>query len=211
MVCKSTSIIISSSHDGSVSASASSVSFPASESSSYPAPSSYQYVNRSTHLPFRRISIPSAPNLLNRQSVVSVASFDSLPEERDPALAERNGIRKSKGRPPSLDAIGKRKSRRNVRPVDEAKEAKRLKVIHEFHDTEKAYVDGLDLIYSVCSFVSRASFGSNFYHSISLHLLLHLSTTLILYSAATSSHPYSLTSSTSGTFTVHSYRLYLLS
>jgi hypothetical protein len=64
----------------------------------------------------------------------------------------RNAIKKSKGRQPSLDAIGKNYSRRKeVRHVDEAKEAKRLKIIHEFHDTERAYVDGLDLIYWVRS------------------------------------------------------------
>ncbi|KZP11136.1 hypothetical protein FIBSPDRAFT_837909 [Athelia psychrophila] len=135
-----------------VSVSPSSVSFPASESS---APTSYYHqAGRSTHLPFRRISIPSAPNLLHRQSVVSVASFDSLPEEQQSAAgglgAERNGQRRQKGRPPSLDAIGKRNSKRsmNMRPVDEAKEAKRLRVIREFYDTEKAYVEGLDLIYA---------------------------------------------------------------
>ena len=101
------------------------------------------------------MSIPSAPSLLHRQSVVSMESFDSLPEQRTspgpvmPAVM-KNAIRKSKGRPPSLDAIGKRYSRRKeVRPVDEARDAKRLKIIHEFHDTEKAYVEGLDLIYSV--------------------------------------------------------------
>ncbi|KAF7974139.1 hypothetical protein HWV62_13369 [Athelia sp. TMB] len=91
-------------------------------------------------------------DMLQTQSVVSVASFDSLPEEQQlsPLAIERNAYRKQKGRPPSLDAIGKRNSRRsiNVRPVNEVKEAKRLKVVREFYDTEKAYVDGLDLIYT---------------------------------------------------------------
>ena len=98
--------------------------------------------------------MPSAPNLLHRQSVVSMASFDSLPEPSPGAIMPavmRNAIRKSKGRPPSLDAMGKRHSRRKEVPqIDEAREAKRLKIVHEFHDTERAYVEGLDLIYSVC-------------------------------------------------------------
>ena len=98
--------------------------------------------------------MPSAPNLLHRQSVVSMASFDSLPEPSPGAVMPavmRNAIRKSKGRPPSLDAMGKRHSRRKEVPqIDEAREAKRLKIVHEFHDTERAYVEGLDLIYSVC-------------------------------------------------------------
>jgi FYVE/RhoGEF/PH domain-containing protein 5/6 len=87
--------------------------------------------------------------------VVSMESFDSLPEERSPPSAVmpavmRNAIRKSKGRPPSLDPIGKRHCRKKeVRPLDEAREAKRLKIIHEFQDTERAYVEGLDLVYSV--------------------------------------------------------------
>lgn len=36
-----------------------------------------------------------------------------------------------------------------MRAVDEQREAKRRKVINEFHETEKSYVDGLELIYSV--------------------------------------------------------------
>lgn len=136
----------------------SSVSFPSSESS-YPASSIYHHGNISTHIPpYRRISIPSTPNLLHRQSVASLASFDSLPEERPLASSEaalsatKNVAKKAKGRPPSLEVMGRRYSRKKeTRPIDVAKEAKRLKVIHEFHDTERAYVEGLDLIYSVRS------------------------------------------------------------
>lgn len=136
----------------------SSVSFPSSESS-YPASSVYHHGNISTHIPpYRRISIPSAPNLLHRQSVASMASFDSLPEERPLASSEaalppmKNGARKAKGRPPSLEVMGRRYSKKKeTRPIDIVRESKRLKVIHEFHDTERAYVEGLDLIYSVRS------------------------------------------------------------
>ena len=136
----------------------SSVSFPSSESS-YPASSIYHYDNVSTHMPpYRRISMPSAPNLLHRQSVASMASFDSLPEERPLASSEaalsvmKNVAKKARSRPPPLEMMGRRYSRKKeARPIDAAKESKRLKVIHEFHDTERAYVEGLDLIYSVRS------------------------------------------------------------
>ena len=114
----------------------------------------YYNVNRSTHLSFRRMSVPSAPNLLHRQSVVSVASFDSLPEERpsgSPGAVTKNASGKSKGYTQSFENMARRRSRRKeVGPSDEAREAKSLKIVHEFHDTERAYVQGLDLIYSVC-------------------------------------------------------------
>lgn len=35
---------------------------------------------------------------------------------------------------------------------DKGKEAKRRKIVLEFYETERAYVDGLELIYSVCVF-----------------------------------------------------------
>jgi hypothetical protein len=48
-----------------------------------------------------------------------------------------------------LAALEKRGNRRRELKVDDAREAKRLKIIHEFYETERAYVDGLELIYSV--------------------------------------------------------------
>lgn len=45
-----------------------------------------------------------------------------------------------------------RKRRESVKPqpeVDENKTVKRRKIIAEFYDTERAYIRGLDLIYSV--------------------------------------------------------------
>ncbi|KAF8636417.1 hypothetical protein AX17_003599 [Amanita inopinata Kibby_2008] len=151
---------------------------------------------RPPHLPFRRISLPTHPSLLQRHSVVSVASFESLPEEgpfgfpsifgfaesptpsveggavqnRSPLATSglspwqgrtRNERRKSvdsscqdkdrnRGR-----SFHKRKGSSVVRSpsrssgqAQEARVAKRRKVIQEFFDTEKSYVDGLDLIYS---------------------------------------------------------------
>lgn len=90
---------------------------------------------------------------MHRESVVSVASFDSLPEEPPtvPAIMRNvnaNANRRVKGRPSSIDPA-RRGNRRSVKPVDEAREVKRRKVIHEFYETEKAYVDGLELVYSV--------------------------------------------------------------
>ncbi|KAJ7065474.1 hypothetical protein C8F01DRAFT_1125715 [Mycena amicta] len=120
------------------------VAFPTTDKNYQPAPRP-----RPPHLPFRRISLPSHPNPRHRESVVSVASFDSLPEEGSspsspsiPAVMRNvNGGRKSKVRPTSS-------SRKLPRQIDGARESKRRKVIQEFFETEKAYVDGLDLIYS---------------------------------------------------------------
>ncbi|KAI0931186.1 hypothetical protein AcV5_005267 [Taiwanofungus camphoratus] len=136
---------------------ASMVDFPSSSESHLSASASDIGYQRPQHLPFRRISLPSAPNLLHRQSVVSTASFDSLPEEGvspgaampavTPAII-RNAVRAPRNRPSSLD-ISRRAGRRSqMRPIDEHREVKRRRVINEFHETEKSYVDGLELIYS---------------------------------------------------------------
>ncbi|KAJ7498153.1 hypothetical protein B0H11DRAFT_1998910 [Mycena galericulata] len=113
------------------------VAFPTTDKNFQPAPRP-----RPPHLPFRRISLPSNPR---RESVVSVASFDSLPEEdvQMPAVIRSvpNPPRKSKVRPMSSN-------RRLVKPLDNPREAKRRNIIQEFYETEKAYVDGLEMIYS---------------------------------------------------------------
>ncbi|KAH9947082.1 hypothetical protein B0H21DRAFT_807905 [Amylocystis lapponica] len=133
--------------------SASMVDFPSSDSYLSASTSDVRY-QRQPYLPFRRISLPSAPNL-NRQSVVSTASFDSLPEEgrslgpTSPAApgVPRSPVRATKNRPSSVDV--RRAARRSqMRPVNEQREARRRKVINEFYDTEKSYLDGLELIYS---------------------------------------------------------------
>ncbi|KAG1776653.1 Dbl homology domain-containing protein [Suillus placidus] len=105
------------------------VSFPSTDSTNLPAAPI-------THLPFRRISLPSVPSssLLSaqhRQSVASFASFDSLPEE--PVV-----------RRPKRRSLNRKHSRT---PADIAREAKRTKVIREFWDTERSYVQGLDLVH----------------------------------------------------------------
>ncbi|KAJ7605596.1 hypothetical protein FB45DRAFT_1069241 [Roridomyces roridus] len=102
------------------------------------------------HRPFRRISLPSNTQ---RESVVSVASFDSLPEEEGdspssspmPAVTRNVATaagRKSKVRPMSST------SRKPGKLVADSRDNKRRKVVQEFYQTEKAYVDGLEMIYS---------------------------------------------------------------
>lgn len=133
--------------------SASSVAFPSTESPKAAVPQP-----RPTYLPFRRISLPTAPTLMHRQSVVSVASFDSLPEEQSsqtpvtPVLIRNANPRKSRGRTSSIEGQKRNRRRDNSsKPRDSAQEVKRRKIIQEFYETEKAYVDGLELIYSVSS------------------------------------------------------------
>jgi hypothetical protein len=138
-----------SSIDRASSETASSVIFPLSESPHKHAPSPL----RAPHLPFRRISLPTAPSLLHRVSVVSVASFDSLPEGSDgspPPSARRSNYngKLGKGRPIAPESP-RRRNRLRDKPLDELQTNKRRKVVREFYDTEKAYVDGLDLVYSV--------------------------------------------------------------
>lgn len=79
--------------------------------------------------------------LTNRQSVVSLTSSASLAEQ-DPTHHRRGKRRSLK---PSTRS-------RTCLQVDEARDARRKKIISEFYDTEKSYVDGLDLVYSVDMF-----------------------------------------------------------
>lgn len=110
---------------------------------------------KAPHLPFRRISLPTAPSLLHRVSVASVASFDSLPEDNDgssPPSARNNYNGKAgKGRlmPPESPRRRNKLKDASMKPLDELQANKRRKIVCEFYDTEKAYVDGLELVYSV--------------------------------------------------------------
>ncbi|KAF8159873.1 hypothetical protein B0H34DRAFT_705183 [Crassisporium funariophilum] len=129
-----------------------SVTFPVSESPQKKQGSPL----KPPHLPFRRISLPTAPSLLHRVSVVSVASFDSLPEDADGSpQSPRSGMKSfsgkgAKGRPISSESPRRRNRTRDasVKPFDDRLALKRRKVVREFHETEQAYVDGLELIYS---------------------------------------------------------------
>ncbi|KAI0271436.1 hypothetical protein BC834DRAFT_859463 [Gloeopeniophorella convolvens] len=108
-----------------------------------------------THLPFRRISLPAPPNLnLNRQSVVSLASFESLPENAAsqafvPSPTGRSPTKRTKSRPTSMDVHRKGTRRRELRVPDEERDVKRRRIIDEFYETERTYVQGLDLIYEL--------------------------------------------------------------
>ncbi|KAG5642916.1 hypothetical protein DXG03_001887 [Asterophora parasitica] len=86
-----------------------------------------------------------------RESMISIASFDSLPEEGEtqgrsiPTVIKNIQPSKSRqGRPTSNESPRKR-GRRDVTawPVDDVRESKRRKVLEEFYETEKAYVDAL--------------------------------------------------------------------
>ena len=124
----------------------SSVSFPALDSGapliSRPRP---------PYLPFRRISLPTAPSpAVHRFSVVSMESFESLPEER----AGTSQPIPITSRPPprrlpysALDSPTRSRQRR--RPVNDRNDEKRRRIINEFYETERSYFAGLELIYSV--------------------------------------------------------------
>jgi hypothetical protein len=117
---------------------ASSVAFPASDpvgvARQAPLP-------RPPHLPFRRISLPSAPTLLHRNSVLSVSSVED---------GELSPHRPSRTRR-QLDSPVRRPKRRegSSRPGDPSRQAKARRIVDEFHETEKAYVKGLEMVYSV--------------------------------------------------------------
>jgi hypothetical protein len=135
------------------------VAFPSADSNAEPSTTPSSTPIRPQHLPFRRISLPSVPvlNLPNRLSIASIASVDSLAEEpagpglspQPPVTPSRSPVRRrTSSRPISVD--GKRNvKKRELKTVDEGKEEKRKKVVEEFYETERTYVQGLDLIYSV--------------------------------------------------------------
>ncbi|KAI0713184.1 hypothetical protein C8T65DRAFT_574051 [Cerioporus squamosus] len=178
------------------------VDFPSAGPDLHPSPSDLQY-QRPTYLPFRRISLPSAPNLQHRQSIVSTASFDSLPEEGPGPVPStpvviKNAVR-IRPRPSSVDVSRRGVRRKESRIVDEQREAKRRKVIAEFYETEKSYVDGLELIHShfltpiIASLdtphplLTRAeitSIFSNFIDIWNLHRSFYTSLTAFLNSSA---------------------------
>ncbi|KAI0370022.1 hypothetical protein BV20DRAFT_967006 [Pilatotrama ljubarskyi] len=194
-----------------VSAPAVMVDFPSSGQDLHPSTSLDTHYQRPTYLPFRRISLPSAPNLQHRQSIVSTASFDSLPEEHHGALPAtpvviRNAVRGPKHRPSVADVPRRAVRRKESRVVDEQKEAKRRKVIAEFYETEKSYLDGLELIHShflapiiksldtphpLLDRAELTSIFSNFIDIWNLHRSFHAHlTTFLNSSASASAHPH---------------------
>jgi FYVE/RhoGEF/PH domain-containing protein 5/6 len=86
-----------------------------------------------------------------------VQSFDSLPEDAAaPApmmpLVMKN-VNKKSGTGPLAHGGQRRSSQWKLRPINEALEAKRRKIIAEFFETERSYVNGLNLIHSVRAIV----------------------------------------------------------
>ncbi|CDO74835.1 hypothetical protein BN946_scf185022.g5 [Trametes cinnabarina] len=184
------------------SAPAAMVDFPSSGQDLHPSTSLDLHYQRPTYLPFRRISLPSAPNLQHRQSIVSTASFDSLPEDRAVVpvtpVVIRNAVRGPRQRPSSTD-VARRVRRKESRLVDPQKEAKRRKVIAEFYETEKSYLDGLELIHShfltpiiksldtpqpLLDRAELTSIFSNFIDIWNLHRSFYVSLTAFLNSSA---------------------------
>lgn len=109
---------------------------------------------RPPYLPFRRISLPPPPVLANRLSFVSTTSLESSQEEGalpPPVLPSlmRAVNKGQRNRPSSMEAARRNGKKRETRVIDEQRATKRRKVIDEFYETERSYVDGLELIYSV--------------------------------------------------------------
>jgi FYVE, RhoGEF and PH domain containing 5/6 len=89
--------------------------------------------------------MPPAPGLVKRYSVNSVHSIESTPEE---PLTRPVVIRNAAAKARPVDHE-RRRSATRLRPIDEVREAKRRKIVMEFFDTERSYVDGLNLVYEV--------------------------------------------------------------
>lgn len=124
--------------------------FPSTDSDSGSVSSPVSSQPLLTHLPFRRMSLPTAPNLnLNRHSVVSFASFESLSETGTSQAPFASPARRLKSRRTSIETHRKAARRRGFQAPDRDRDAKRCRVIQEFYETERTYVQGLDLIYEV--------------------------------------------------------------
>jgi FYVE/RhoGEF/PH domain-containing protein 5/6 len=108
---------------------------------------------RPGYLPaFRRMSMPTAPSLIQRHSVGSVQSFESLPEDAPPMMPlVMKNVNKKSGAGAVAPHNARRSSQWKLRPIDEGRELKRRKIVAEFFETERSYVAGLNLIHSVCA------------------------------------------------------------
>ncbi|KAI0094987.1 hypothetical protein BDY19DRAFT_915766 [Irpex rosettiformis] len=108
------------------------------------------------HLPFRRISFPTSARSvpLRPTSVVSTASFDSTDNTSLPPSSfsspAKTAPKAQRHRLTSGDVNRRQSKRREVKSVvaNEQRYLKRRKIIHEFCETERTYVEGLELIYS---------------------------------------------------------------
>ena len=106
---------------------------------------------RPPYLPFRRISLPAAPSpAAHRFSIVSMESFESLPEERaGTSQPIPITFRPPPRRLPHSALDSPTRSRQRRRPVNDRNDEKRRRIINEFYETERSYFAGLELIYSV--------------------------------------------------------------
>lgn len=106
---------------------------------------------RPPYLPFRRISLPNAPSpMTHRQSVVSMESFESLPEEgagTSQLIPFSYKPTPRRSHPPAFDSPTRSRPRR--RPFNDRNDDKRRRIINEFYETERSYFGGLELVYSV--------------------------------------------------------------
>jgi hypothetical protein len=124
----------------------SSVSFPALD---YGAPLIIH--PRPPHLPFRRISLPNTPYpMIYRQSVVSMESFESLPEEgagTSQSIPISFNPPPRRSHPSAFDSPTRSRPRRH--PHNDPNNDKRRRIINEIYETERSYFGGLELIYCV--------------------------------------------------------------
>jgi FYVE/RhoGEF/PH domain-containing protein 5/6 len=98
------------------------------------------------------MSMPTAPSLIQRHSVGSVQSFESLPEDAPPMMPlVMKNVNKKSGAGAVAPHNARRSSQWKLRPIDEGRELKRRKIVAEFFETERSYVAGLNLIHSVCA------------------------------------------------------------
>lgn len=106
---------------------------------------------RPPHLPFRRISLPTTPSsMTHRYSVVSMESFESLPEEGAGASQPIPILSKPPPRRPPPSAFDSpTRSRARRRPRNDRNDEKRRRIVNEFYETERSYFAGLELVYSV--------------------------------------------------------------
>lgn len=109
------------------------------------------------------------PASSHRESVFSIISVDSLLEgdDEEPHLPRTAAPEGTKGKAQArsqkpVESPRKRRPTRDsaARRPDDRLVAKRRNIVDEFYETEKAYVDGLDLIYEVSHFIqSRMPFS----------------------------------------------------
>jgi len=97
------------------------------------------------------------PSISQRLSVVSIVSSDSLPEfeGREADGSAWSSPRSAKKTHSDLGDASRRRQSKQREPADERKALKRQRVIEEFCETERAYVEGLELIYDVSRIFSH--------------------------------------------------------